>query len=207
MTMARRFRTIADHSSGPIQPRQAMPEWLKGSLGWAFVSKDRLYRYHLTRSACPEGRRSVAFVMLNPSGADHCRTDSTVDSCISLAREWGFRTLEVGNLYALYATNPKDLRNADDPIGQPYNDDSLRCIATRCDEVVVAWGEQGKFLGRSNFKCRANHVLQLLRSAMESARRSPRIHRLIATATADGHPLHPARMSGERRIWDNPYIE
>ena len=167
---------------------------------------DPHYRYHLTRNF-PSGEGRVAFVMLNPSTADHQCNDDTVDKCINLAKHWGYRTLEVGNLYARYATCPNDLQNVDDQIGQPYNDEYLRCIATRCDKVVAAWGAQGEKFD-SNFKCRANDVVQLLLSAMARACREPRIHRLILSATADGHPLHPARKSVDRmrkEVWSNPY--
>lgn len=185
-----------------------MPVRLRGKLGTAVVD-DRhrpRYRYHLTRNFC-EGEGRIAFVMFNPSTADHCLNDDTVEKCISLARGRNYRTLEVGNLYARYATNPDDLQDVVDPVGKPYNDEYLRCIATRCDKVVAAWGAGGKVLVPS-LKCRANHVLQILHCAMESAGRPPVIHRLISTATADGHPLHPARKSvGRLEEWNNPHIE
>ena len=76
----------------------------KVGLGTAAVSDDGRYRYHLTRD-WHEGEGSVAFVMLNPSGADHVRNDDTIEQCIRLAREWRCRTLEIGNLYAWYASD------------------------------------------------------------------------------------------------------
>lgn len=189
-----------------------MPVTLLGERATAVVDDARhpRYRYHLTREF-EEGEGTVAFVMLNPSSADHQCNDDTVRQCIRLARSWRYRTLEVGNLYALYAPDPAELRCVDDPIGRPYNDDYLRCIATRCDNVVVAWGGQGSdALGTTIFKDRSNHVLQLLRCAMESACRQPRVHRLVWTATEKGYPLHPARKSVSRLVlqeWDNPRIE
>lgn len=150
------------------------------------------YRYHLTRdTGVGEGR--VAFIMLNPSSADHDETDDTVDRCIEFARDWGFRTLEVGNLYAWYATDPHDLRHPQqDPVG-PHNDHYLRCIATRCDRVVPAWGGQGEqHLGSQAFNSRANAVLRLLREAMSE---NQCLHHLVTKWTAEGYPLHPGRRS------------
>ena len=171
---------------------------LTGEKGTAVVDgNNRLYRYRLTRDI-GEGEGSVAFIMLNPSKANHHCDDDSVERCIGFARSWGFQTLEVGNLYARYATNPTGLLDVQDPIGQPHNDQCLRCIASHCHTVVAAWGEQGKILGMRDFRNRANHVLQLLWEAMESAGRTPMIHHL--GGTKKDHPCHPGRLrNGTRR--------
>ena len=78
---------------------------------------DGPYRYHLTRDFGEGEAGSMAFVMLNPSTADHLLNDDTVQRCSELAVARGCRTLEVGNLYALRATNPRDLNNEEDPKG------------------------------------------------------------------------------------------
>ena len=171
---------------------------LTGSEGSIVVDgDDRLYRYYLTReigegNRVPRPRRPpvrrgrVAFVMLNPSTASESENDPTVERCIQFAQKWGFQTLEVGNLYAWYATDPTELLDAPPqtggPIG-PHNDTYLHCLATRCSKVVTAWGNNAS-------KKRANHVLRLLWDAMKSAGHAPRIHRL-GDATQKGHPRHP----------------
>ena len=151
---------------------------------------DGPYRYHLTRDFGEGEAGSMAFVMLNPSTADHLLNDDTVQRCSELAVARGCRTLEVGNLYALRATNPRDLNNEEDPKG-PHNDEYLRCIATRCDTVVAAWGAGTGLHTSLNLDCRANHVLRLLWCAMENAGRTPSILRLGTTLTEGGHPRHP----------------
>lgn len=170
-----------------------MVQTLTGELGTAVVDgNDRRYRYHLTRDF-GEGEGSVAFIMFNPSTANHHCDDDTVARCSDFARDQGWRVLEVGNLYARYATNPADLRGEPDPKG-PHNDAYLRCIATRCSTVVAAWGVQGtKFLTGLQFKDRANHVLRLIWKAMENAGREPMIHHLGALTQA-GYPPHPSRL-------------
>ena len=178
-----------------------MPHFLTGELGTAVVDSpdvaSRHYRYHLTRHI-GAGAGSVAFIMLNPSTADHHCNDPSVTRCIKFARAWGFQTLVVGNLYARYATDPADLRNENDPVG-PDNDQYLHCIATQCDEVVVAWGAQGEIpFGREDFMARANTVLHLLWEAMELACDQQRICRLVdgcKRQTERGYPLHPGRLS------------
>jgi hypothetical protein len=99
------------------------------------------YRYTLTRelrgTARPE--RRVAFVMLNPSTADETHDDATIRRCIAFARREGGTQLGVVNLYAARATDPRGLRELDDPVG-PENDDALRWAAGWADLLIAAWG-------------------------------------------------------------------
>src|SRR5690606_33929820 len=102
------------------------------------------YRYSLTRHIPSLLRwvRPVTFVMLNPSTADASEDDPTIRRCISFAERIGGTELEVLNLFALRATDPKELleaqRNGVDPIG-PENDEYLRRISPM-STVIVAWG-------------------------------------------------------------------
>ena len=175
---------------------------------WDDASGRYLYRYHLTRHFC-EGEGSVAFIMLNPSKANHLCNDPSVTRCINFARAWRFQTLVVGNLYAWYATDPNELKNVPDPIGLPHNDRFLRCIATQCDKVVVAWGNQGiEHLGEQVFRKRANEVLLLLWRAMAQANRPQRIDHLVSKWTEGGYPVHPLRLpsgtQSEEWMVENP---
>ena len=66
------------------------------------------YRYRLWRewdTACP----TLAFVMLNPSTADHRVDDPTITRCFTRAVANNFGRLEVANLFPLRATNPDEL--------------------------------------------------------------------------------------------------
>lgn len=105
--------------------------------GSALFSPCGTWRYALTREL--GGRRTVAFVGLNPSTADETRDDPTIRRCIGFARSWGFARLDVVNLYAFRATRPRDLWLADDPVG-PENDDVLARALADADLVVAAWG-------------------------------------------------------------------
>ena len=93
------------------------------------------YRYSLWREWDARAP-AVAFVMLNPSTADAARDDPTIRRCASFARSWGYGSLEVVNLFAYRASEPKRLRQTPDPIG-PANDDYLVDAADRVQTVVV----------------------------------------------------------------------
>src|SRR5579885_3397338 len=107
----------------------------------AIVSDCDKYRYLLTRPAEVESplRSSAVFVMLNPSTADATLDDPTIRRCRGFAKAWGCNGLVVANLFAYRATNPKELKLADDPIG-PDNDKILRELAKEHYDIVCAWG-------------------------------------------------------------------
>ncbi len=111
----------------------------------AFI--DGSYRYRLWRTL-EEVRttKRVLFVMLNPSTADEHRDDPTLRRCIGFAKQWGFRRVDVCNLFAYRSSSPRVLRTAVDPVG-PLNDGVLREVAAEAALTVVAWGADGK-LGR-----------------------------------------------------------
>ncbi len=133
------------------------------------------YRYTLRRELAPllPGPR-VLFVMLNPSTATDDIDDPTIRRCIDFAKRWGCSSLSVVNLFAARATDPRELKRMDDPIG-PDNDLTIMSEAARADTVVLAWGVHGAYLGRDQ------DVLVLLRPL------KPRHLGL----TKDGHPRHP----------------
>lgn len=113
----------------------------------ARFSRCRRYRYVLWRHWDDE-RPSVMFLALNPSTADHRRDDPTIRRCIGYARDWGYGSLCVANLFAWRATRPSDLMAADDPVG-PRNDLWLRRLAGEVELVVAGWGNHGTFLDRA----------------------------------------------------------
>lgn len=107
-------------------------------LGGASLSSCGRYRYHLWRAVGPEPTR-VVFVMLNPSTADAMTDDPTIRKCVGFSRRWGYGYLDVVNLFAWRATNPKMLATVEDPIGPEnglYQFSVMRCASL----VVCAWG-------------------------------------------------------------------
>lgn len=144
----------------------------------AVISGCGQYRYRLGRSwaADTSPGRTVAFVMLNPSTADAMVDDPTIRRCVGFARDWGFAALEVVNLLAYRATNPRDLVAVRDPFG-PYNPGHLADAVREADLVVAAWG--------------ASFPQQLAWSVDVTAAllRDRGAHHLGLTAA--GHPRHP----------------
>lgn len=131
------------------------------------------YRYALWRS-WDDALPRVAFLLLNPSTADAERDDPTIRRCIAYARQWGFGSLHVVNLFAYRATNPRDLLAAPDPVG-PDNDAHL-LEATRAATLTVAgWGLHGRHNGRA--------------AAVRSLLSARPLHTLALTAS--GEPRHP----------------
>ena len=140
----------------------------------ARFSRDRRYRYRLWRR-WDRSRPSIAFCMLNPSTADQRSDDPTIRRCIGFARAWGFGGVEVVNIFALRATDPRKLRRARDPVGE-RNDAYLLAAAARSELMVIAWGVHGALLARD------------IRTRAMLSRRA----RLLALGwTKSGAPRHP----------------
>jgi len=165
-------RTIKDDYEETALPVIAEPGSVRRA---ATLSSCRQYRYSLTRSwdsALP----TILFVGLNPSTADSTQDDPTVRRCIGFARDWGYGTMMLANLFALRSTDPAHLWTASDPIG-PDNDEWIRHLADSTAMVVAAWGAHG------GFRDRDRHVLAML----------PSVHCLGRTQA--GQPRHPLYLS------------
>lgn len=151
----------------------------------AEISPCGQYRYWLRRTwqlLHPDGRIALSkgvccFVMLNPSTADDSVDDPTIRRCMGFARSWGYDTLDVRNLFALRATDPKELLAATEPTGG-YRGYEALLSAGHAELVVVAWGAKVPF-GRDQV------ALNTLRGAFPD---KP-LHCL--GTTMGGHPRHP----------------
>jgi hypothetical protein len=142
----------------------------------AHFSRCRRYRYALWRQWQAAGP-TLMLIGLNPSTADAGHDDPTIRRCIGFARDWGFGGVWVLNLFAYRATQPTVLKAAADPIG-PRNDIWLKRIARRCDRIVAAWGNHGRFMHRST------RVRAMFGDRLE-----------IIRLTAAGEPAHPLYLS------------
>lgn len=150
------------------------------------------FRYSLTRTWNENGRR-VLFVMLNPSTATELANDPTVERCERRARSMGYGAFRVVNIFAWRATDPRDMRAADDPVG-PANDAAIIGAAKWADTIVCAWGTHGAHLGRGPA------VAALLWASGQS------LHHL--GLTRDGHPRHPLYVAYAARPqpWPKPGV-
>ena len=120
-------------------------------------SPDRRYRYWL-EARLSDAAGVCLFVMLNPSTADEDQSDPTVTRAKGFARSWGFGTLWVCNIFALRSTDPKALRETENPIGEENDHHILKSARGAC-RIVCAWGNHGAHLDRGE------RTLRLLRDA------------------------------------------
>jgi len=142
----------------------------------AYISDDGLYRYNLVRDWGDNEDPGMLFVMLNPSTADAVEDDPTIRRCINFAKREGCGYMEVVNLFAFRATDPKAMKAADDPVG-PENDLVIRQALEDADIVVCAWGAHG------SFKARDKVVLDIIHQ-------SGHVPKALGVTQA-GQPRHP----------------
>jgi len=114
----------------------------------ARFSKDRKHRYALWRT-WNEDKPTVLFIGLNPSTADETEDDPTIRRCINYAKDWGYGGMVMANLFAFRATDPKNMKASEDPVGK-YNDTMIRTLASESKMVVACWGGHGAYLGRGH---------------------------------------------------------
>ena len=86
---------------------------------------------------------TLRIVMLNPSTADGENDDPTIRKCVGFADRLGYDGIVVLNVFALRATQPKDLvKAAADRVGEA----NYRFFASELSaaDVLVAWGGWGR---------------------------------------------------------------
>ncbi|WP_438351380.1 DUF1643 domain-containing protein [Paenibacillus sp. FA6] len=146
----------------------------------ALIDVSQKYRYWLSRhwdSILP----SMTYIMLNPSTADANNDDPTIRRCISFAQNLGYGSLEVVNLFAFRATNPRDLLTCEDPIGTE-NDKYIMQSCDKADLIVAAWGVNG--------------VLKKRNTSVENLVAGSHDIHCLGKPTVKGHPRHPLFIKG-----------
>ena len=159
----------------------------------ATFSADRKYRYVLDRVWDQSGKL-VTFIMLNPSIADEVVDDPTIKRCITFAKEWGYGRLRVVNLYTYRSTDPKDLEQVDDPVGDG-NDDAIRAAVGEAELVVCAWGNNVSHVDK--WQPRVQEVLAIIREQGKTPH-------TLGHLTKESQPRHPLYLSTdiERVPWN-----
>lgn len=147
-----------------------------------------VYRYTLWREWHPHLPRLV-FVLLNPSTADGSTDDPTLCRCVGFARDWGYGSVELVNLFAYRSVDPATLRRVADPVG-PLNDAYIQQAASRAEQIVLAWGALGGLNGR------AQEVTRLLNRQL-----------FCLGYTTEGLPRHPLYLRRDTRPRPYPDIE
>lgn len=158
------------------------------------------YRYLLRR--CFDGdvlaapKNPVLFVMLNPSTADALWDDPTIRKCRGFAAAWDCGSLEVVNLYAWRATDPKELAVArrEGLLEVPENREAIYEAVGRASLVVAAWGAHSA----ARLDC-ARPPRNVLRARLDE--RGLTCHAI--RISKDGQPCHPLYMPYTERL--KPY--
>ena len=156
----------------------------------ATISDCRKYRYLLSRPPVSKFpyKGTALFIMLNPSTADAEIDDPTIRRCRGFAEYWSCNGIVVANLYALRATNPKELWSSPYPVGVS-NDVYLINLAREHETVVFAFGGNAKI-------DRVKQVYEIFK------------HRdiLCLGVTKDGMPKHPLYLKGDTKLiqWSMP---
>jgi len=149
----------------------------------ATFSSCRRWRYLLWRR-WDEEKPIANFLMLNPSTADETQLDPSCARARDYAERWGYGALIVTNLFAWRATDPKELKQAEDPVGRSNNQAILRS-ARQADLVLCAWGNHGAHLER------ASKVVRMLMGAG--------IRLEVLRITAADQPAHPLYLPAKLR--------
>lgn len=123
----------------------------------AILSKDQLYRYRLWREWGPKRayrKKACLFIMLNPSTADGSEDDPTIRRCVSFASRFEYERLEVVNLFAFRATDPKELKalSKETAIG-PRNRAFVQRWAGDAGLIILGWGAHGSLFGHNETVC------------------------------------------------------
>jgi hypothetical protein len=156
----------------------------------ATISEDGTYRYRLYRRWGGDGP-ALRWVMLNPSTADGAADDPTIRAVMRFSNRAGYWAAVVCNLYALRATDPRDLGRHADPLG-PRNLDHLRVLADGArfsrTPVVVAWGANAP----------RDWAADVLRNELGD------VDLVCLGVTRAGHPRHPCRLAANTPLVPYP---
>ncbi len=137
------------------------------------------YRYlldHTIDETVPSyARKTVVFVLANPSVANQTQLDPTLRRCRAFTQRLGAHHMAIVNAFAFVSQDPKGMYEAEDPIG-PLNDETIRRTIAR--EGVVAticgWGKIGAHRGRDK------HLMAMLPGQLSALK-----------LNKDGSPSHP----------------
>jgi len=148
----------------------------------AWEIADDTYRYLLGRRERFQDKildiRRVLWIMLNPSKATAFQDDNTLRKCLKFSSNHNFHEVEIVNLFAFRATDPRALRTAKDPVGAENLGIITEAIGI-ADRVVYAWGAHPL----------AKEQAQIVHDLVTKRRygRAP----YCLGQTKAGHPRHP----------------
>lgn len=158
----------------------------------AVLSECGNFRFQLTREVDRELWHEhlhpgcIAWVLNNPSTADHEVDDPTVRKCWAYTLRWGFGRMMFVNTNPYRATDPKRAKFPEEQI-LLANDSWLAYAVSQCPYVVAAWGDK------------ANP--ELARRAVNVIHQLGPLHAMRVTQA--GNPQHPLYLPAdtEPKLW------
>ena len=163
-----------------------------GTRGCAVYSACDTYRYVLGRT-WDERLRTGIFVMLNPSTATAGGSDPTISRCMRRARNWGWGSLLVLNLFAFRSPYRRNLTDPDvEPFG-PHNEAAWTAAigGQRGGPIVCAWGKEA-----------ARPALRGRRQRFAALAQQEHWQLRCLGFVGRGQPAHPLPLSYDRQLVD-----
>jgi hypothetical protein len=118
----------------------------------AVFSECERYRYEL-QITWDEALPVLGNIGLNPSTADEFKNDPTVHRDIERAAALGYGSLLKLNLFAFRSTDPRGMKQAEDPYGE-WRDPACLFFAAaaqrKVELLIAAWGNHGTHQNRAN---------------------------------------------------------
>jgi hypothetical protein len=149
---------------------------------WALFDDTQAYRYALGRK-WGDGNRTILWIMLNPSTADHLVLDPTLRRCMDFSKKWGFDEMVICNAFAYRSTDPKNLLKVDDPVGLD-NPKIIQLFMDQCLKIVCGWGTNVKKLNK------------IMSPVIKWANEADRFLYCLGV-TKEGYPKHPLYVHGD----------
>lgn len=118
-----------------------------------YDNEERHYRYFLSRT-WNKKKKIITTLMLNPSKANTLVSDKTVNNVIRYFENSEYGSLQVVNLFAYAASDPKDLKYRKQD-KEELNNNHIVNACENADLIIIAWTRGGK-------KTRKREVAKLL---------------------------------------------
>ncbi len=113
----------------------------------AIYSPCKTYRYLLSRTQ-KNAKKSLMFILLNPSTATEKKNDPTIARCQQRTKFLGYKSFIICNLFAYRTKSPLLMKNYHSPIG-PENNRIIEESLLSADRVICAWGNHGSYLNQA----------------------------------------------------------
>jgi len=173
----------------------------------AMFSDDLRHRFYLD-IIWDQSIPPLVCIGLNPSTADHNKDDPTLRKVQGFARRWGKGGVRMLNVYTYRSTDPRGLKQVEDPVVEVIGWDLARevnahyieaplrqtCKAYNGQQIVVlcAWGTKG---GQ-----KAEYISECFHSMKRSG---CNLLTMCLRTTKDGHPEHPLYVpyETEPKVW------